>query len=70
MAKGDKSNQTCKITLRHEVATDTYSNQTLNHINPSVTDDKFLIFGGKLAALTSTSVEKVIRTNSYDIAAE
>lgn len=70
MAKGDKSNQTCKLTLRHEVSTDTYTNQTLNHINPSVTDEKFLLLGGQLGALTSVSVDKIIRTDSYDIAAE
>jgi hypothetical protein len=70
MAKGDKSNRTCKLTLRQELATDKYGNQTLNHINPSVTDDKFLYFGNKLSALTDKTLNKVIRTDSYDIAAE
>lgn len=70
MAKGDKSNRTCKMTFRQEIATDKYANQTLNNINPSITDDKFLYFGNKLAALCSVSLDYLQMTEKFDIAAE
>lgn len=70
MAKGDMANRTTKMTFRQEIATDKYANQTLNNINPSITEDKFLYFGNKISALTDKTLDKLIRTNSYDILAE
>lgn len=70
MAKGDKSNRTCKIGLRQEIATDTYATQTLNNFNPSITDDKAYYFADKLNKLTEKSLDTVIRTDKYNIAYE
>ncbi len=68
MAIGDVSNRTSKMTLRQQLATDKYGNQTLNNINPSITEDKFLYFGNKISALTDKTLDKLIRTNSFDLA--
>ena len=68
MAIGDVSNRTSKMTFRQQLATDKYGNQTLNNINPSITEDKFLYFGNKISALTDKTLDKLIRTNSYDLA--
>mgnify|MGYP003483421147 FL=1 len=68
MAIGDVSNRTSKMTFRQQLATDKYGNQTLNNINPSITEDKFLYFGNKISALTDKTLDKLIRTNSFDLA--
>lgn len=70
MAKGDVSNRTTKLTLRQEIDVDKFGNQTLSNINPSINDDKVLYFGNALGGLCTKTLDKVIRTDKYDIAAE
>lgn len=70
MAKGDKSNRTGKLTIRQEIATDTYANQTFNNLNPSITDETTYIIANRISGLTSKSLDKVIRTEKYDIVYE
>ncbi len=65
-----RTDRTTKLALRVEVATDTYKNRQINHINPSITDDKALYFGNKLGALQSHTLDKIVRTDVATLTAE
>lgn len=71
MAKGDALNRKSKMTLRQEIATDTFANQTLSNINPSISDDTFLHYGNSIDSIISAySTDAIYRTNTYDLATE
>lgn len=45
-------------------------NKTLRNMNPSLTDDKFLYFGNKYAALQKDTLASVHRTDKAVLVAE
>lgn len=65
-----RTEKNTKLALQVEVATDTYKNRILNHINPSLTDDKALYFGNKIGALQSHTLDKIVRTDVATLIAE
>jgi hypothetical protein len=73
MAIGDKSNQTSKMIIKHQVSnTEVYKNQTLQYINPSMTDAKFAYYANKIGTQlidnTNYAPDSYYRQNQYDIA--
>lgn len=65
-----RTDRTTKLALRVEVATDTYKNRMINHINPSLNDDKALYLANKLGALQSHTVDKIVRTDVATLTAD
>lgn len=55
------------IYINVEVATDTYSNRTFQHINPTLTDEKAYTVTMLFAGLQAHSVNKIKRRNEYTI---
>lgn len=71
MAVGTKSNEKTKMTLRQEIANDTYANQTLSNLNPSLTLDKFASIGASIGTnMTQYAISSLIRTDTYEVATE
>lgn len=65
-----RTDKSTKLAINVEVATDTYKNRAINHINPTLTDDKALYYGNKLGALQAHTVNKIVRTDVATLVSE